>query len=168
MTAGNSARADSAFWKSSGECPAISSNSSSVGESWPSWMPLTTSRVSSRRWAEVKGPRFDAAVLEPVPAEVDLRGGRYLALPRAQDLQLVLLPGLAEPELVRGVGQLGLVAQAPLLVPVRDRLVVQAQPQDAGTARPIRSAAAGLQWLLPAPPGPRARRVGCPRSRSRG
>ncbi|GAA1290483.1 hypothetical protein GCM10009646_91680 [Streptomyces aureus] len=85
----------------------------------------------------MKGPRFDAAVLEPVPAEVDLRGGRYLVLLLAQDLQLVLLPGLAEPELVRGVGQLGLVAQAPLLVPVRDRLVVQAQPQDAGAARPM-------------------------------
>ncbi|MFD8773376.1 hypothetical protein ACWGNN_05880 [Streptomyces sp. NPDC055817] len=124
--------------------------------------------MSSRLWAEVKGPRFDAAVLEPVPAEVDLRGVRYLVLLLAQDLQLVLLPGLAEPELVRGVEQVGLVAQSPLLAPVRDRLIVQEQPQDTGTARPIRSAAAGLQWLLPAPPGPRARRVGCPRSRSRG
>lgn len=122
------------------EAPAISSNSSSMGESWSFWMPLTTSRVSSRCWAEVKGPRFDAAVLEPVPAEVDLRGGRYLVLLLAQDLQLVLLPGLAEPELVRGVEQLGLVAQDPLLAPVRDRLVVQEQPQDAGTARPMRAA----------------------------
>ncbi|MFE4674684.1 hypothetical protein [Streptomyces sp. NPDC056723] len=61
----------------------------------------------------------------------------------------MLLPGLAEPELVRGVEQLGLVAQAPLLVPVRDRLVVQAQPQDAGTARPMPAAkppASSASW----------------------
>ncbi|WP_406319793.1 hypothetical protein [Streptomyces sp. NBC_00118] len=61
----------------------------------------------------------------------------------------MLLPGLAEPELVRRVEPVGLVAQAPLFAPVRDRLVVRAQPQDAGDGQAdARREAAGLHRLL--------------------